>query len=47
MKDEALVANDPDFKKIGTMGVSKKGKSAQVIVGLSVPHVRGEFEKLL
>lgn len=47
VKDETLVANDPDFKKIGTMGVSKKGKSAQVIVGLSVPHVRGEFEKLL
>lgn len=47
VRDETLVAEDADFKHIGTMGVSKNGKSAQVIVGLSVPHVREEFERLL
>lgn len=47
VRDETLVAEDADFKRIGTMGVSKNGKSAQVIVGLSVPHVREEFERLL
>lgn len=45
--DETLVAEDPDFKAIGTMGCSKNGKSVQVIVGLSVPMVREEFERLL
>ena len=47
VKNEALVADDADFKKIGTSGVSKNGKSAQVIVGLTVAQVRDEFEKLL
>ena len=45
--DETLVAEDPDFKAIGTMGCSKNGRSVQVIVGLSVPMVREEFEHLL
>lgn len=45
--DETLVASDPDFKKIGTMGCSKNGKAIQVIVGLSVPMVREKFEELL
>lgn len=45
--DETLVADDAAFKKIGTMGISKNGKGMQVIVGLSVPHVRAKFEELL
>lgn len=47
VRDETLVAEDTDFKRVGAMGVSKNGKSAQVIIGLSVPMVRDEFEKLL
>ena len=47
VNDETLVANDPDFKAIGTMGCSKNGKAIQVIVGLSVPMVREKFENLL
>lgn len=45
--DETLVASDPDFKKIGTMGISKNGCAMQVIVGLTVPMVREKFEALL
>lgn len=45
--DETIVANDPDFKKIGTMGLSRNGCAMQVIVGLKVPMVRDEFERLL
>lgn len=35
------------FKGIGAHGLSLKGNAAQVIVGLTVPSVREEFEKLL
>lgn len=45
--DAQLVANDSDFKKIGTMGISKNGEAMQVIVGLTVPMVREKFEGLL
>lgn len=47
VNDETLVASDADFKAIGTSGVSKNGKSMQVIIGLKVAMVRDEFEKLL
>ena len=47
VRDETLVADDPDFKHIGTMGVAKNGKAIQVIVGLSVAKVRDKFEALL
>lgn len=47
VRDEALIGEDKDFKQVGAMGISKKGKSAQVIIGLSVPYVREEFERLL
>jgi len=45
--DETLVASDADFKAVGTSGVSKNGKSMQVIIGLKVAMVREEFEQLL
>lgn len=47
VKDETLVADDPDFKSIGTSGIVKNGKGMQVIIGLKVPKVRDRFEALL
>lgn len=47
VKDETLVADDADFKSIGTSGCMKKGKSVQIIIGLKVAKVRDEFEKLM
>lgn len=47
VKDESLVAGLPVFKKAGAHGLVSKGKALQVIVGLTVPYVREEFEKLL
>ena len=46
-KKVLLVADDADFKSIGTSGCMKKGKSVQIIIGLKVPKVRDEFEKLM
>ena len=47
VKDETLVAEDADFKSIGTSGIAKNGKAMQVIIGLKVPKVRDRFEALL
>lgn len=47
VKDETLVAGVNVFKKGGAHGLVTNGKAFQVIVGLSVPKVREEFEKLL
>ncbi|GAY76911.1 PTS system, maltose and glucose-specific IIC component [Sporolactobacillus inulinus] len=47
VKDEALVQPDAAFKAGGAHGVVRHGKAFQVIVGLSVPQVREEFEKLM
>jgi PTS system arbutin-like IIC component len=47
VKDENKLAPDSVFKKAGAHGVVRKGKAIQVIVGLSVPQVREEFEGLL
>lgn len=47
VKDETLVGEDAEFKAIGTSGISKNGKSMQVIIGLKVPKVRDRFEPLL
>ena len=47
VKDETKVAEDKDFKSIGTMGISKNGKAMQVIIGLSVTKVRERFDKLV
>lgn len=47
VKDENLVHPEADFKRIGAHGLSKNGNAIQVIVGLSVPKVREQFEECL
>ena len=47
VKDENLVQSDKYFKSIGTHGIKATKKNIQVIVGLSVPQVRDDFEHLL
>lgn len=47
VKDESKLAPDGVFRKAGAHGVVRNGKAIQVIVGLSVPQVREEFESLL
>lgn len=47
VKDSEKVAEDAAFREGGAHGVVRNGKAFQVIVGLSVPQVREEFEKLL
>lgn len=47
VKDENLVKDASVFKLAGAHGIVKKGKSLQVIIGLSVPSVREDIEKLL
>ena len=47
VKDENVVGEDAEFRTGGAHGVVRKGKAFQIIVGLSVPQVREEFENLL
>ena len=47
VKDAALVKDTAYFKQNGAHGLVKNGNALQVIVGLSVPAVREEFEKLM
>lgn len=47
VNDESLVLSDTFFKEAGAHGVVRNGKAFQVIVGLSVPQVRSDFEALL
>ncbi|HAP20904.1 MAG TPA: PTS alpha-glucoside transporter subunit IIBC [Lachnospiraceae bacterium] len=47
VKDETVVKDDAYFKSIGSHGISKNGKSMQVIVGMSVPSVREKFENIM
>ena len=47
VKDETLVQSDAYFKSVGAHGLKATKKNIQVIVGLSVPSVREEFESLL
>jgi alpha-glucoside PTS system EIICB component len=47
VKDDSLVAPDTVFKSAGAHGIARNGKAIQVIVGLSVPQIREEFERLL
>ncbi|MBC2582148.1 alpha-glucoside-specific PTS transporter subunit IIBC [Clostridium sp. DJ247] len=47
VKDETKLAADKVFRAAGAHGVVRNGKAIQVIVGLSVPQVREEFESLL
>lgn len=41
-----LVKDDQFFKQYGAKGVVRQGNAFQVIVGLSVPQVREDFERL-
>lgn len=47
VKDESKLASDNVFKAAGAHGVVRNGKAIQIIVGLSVPQVREEFEGIL
>ncbi len=47
VKDEKLVAPAAQFKEYGAHGLVEHGRNFQVIVGLSVPTVREEFENRL
>lgn len=47
VKEVEKVLPDAYFKENGAHGVVRNGTALQVIVGLSVPNVREEFEKLL
>lgn len=47
VKDISIVRPDTYFKSIGAHGAMVKGKSVQVIIGLSVPRVRADVEELL
>lgn len=47
VKDESLVLPDDSFRSGGAHGVVRNGNAFQVIVGLDVPQVREQFEKLL
>lgn len=47
VKDVDKVADVSEFKKAGAHGLVKNKNAIQVIVGLSVPTVREEFENLL
>ena len=45
--DPDKVASSGKFTKAGAFGLVKNGHAVQVIVGLSVPQVRGHFDALL
>lgn len=47
VKDPSKVVTLEEFKLMGAHGLVSKGKALQIIVGLDVPHVREEFEKLI
>ena len=47
VKDSSKVAALAEFKKAGAHGLVKNKEAIQVIVGLSVPTLREEFENLL
>lgn len=47
VKDPSIIAPLSEFKKAGAHGLVKNKNAIQVIVGLSVPSVREEFENLL
>lgn len=46
--DESLVStSDAEFKSAGALGIVRKGKAFQVIVGMDVPQVRERFETMV
>ncbi|MBC1420548.1 PTS transporter subunit EIIC [Listeria seeligeri] len=47
LKDPELMGPDAQFLQAGAHGVVRNGQAIQIIVGLSVPSVRSEFENLL
>lgn len=47
VEDTEKLASDSVFKEIGAHGIVHNGKAIQVIIGLSVPILRSEFEDLL
>ncbi|VHR78953.1 PTS system transporter subunit IIBC [Clostridioides difficile] len=47
MKDDSIISKEEDFKAVGAHGLVHNGKAIQIIIGLSVPSVREEFENLL
>lgn len=47
VKDGSLVQDVAVFKAAGAHGLVKKGNALQIIVGMDVANVRGEFEALM
>lgn len=47
LKDDSLLASESAFKTVGAHGLVHNGTAIQIIIGLSVPMVREEFESLL
>ncbi|WP_317919657.1 PTS transporter subunit EIIC [Tetragenococcus halophilus] len=47
VKDPDQLENDAFFKNYGAYGVVRNGKAIQVIVGMEVPKVREEFERIV
>lgn len=47
VKDGSLVQDVTVFKAAGAHGLVKKGNALQIIVGMDVANVRGEFEALM
>jgi len=47
VRDEKKLQSDGAFQAAGAHGVVRNGKAIQIIVGLSVPQVREQFELLL
>lgn len=47
LKDDAVLAAEGAFKAVGAHGLVHNGNAIQIIIGLSVPSVREEFENLL
>lgn len=47
LKEDSKLANEQAFKEVGAHGLVHNGTAIQIIVGLSVPSVREEFENLL
>ncbi|MDD3361343.1 MAG: alpha-glucoside-specific PTS transporter subunit IIBC [Hespellia sp.] len=47
LKDDSILAPEARFKEAGAHGLVHNGTAIQIIVGLSVPNVRDEFESLM
>ena len=47
VKDKDLVGDDNLFREGGAKGIVRSGSAFQIIVGLDVPQVREQFEKLM